>query len=80
MFLRQHVINGISVVNQVVETRSYVAFMLMTHLSSLLLFGYLHTRKLQDASAPGAAGSTESSLFNGFQLFVSSSNGVFSLD
>jgi hypothetical protein len=79
VFLRQHVINGISVVNQVVETKSYVAFMRMTHLSSLLLFEYLHTRKLQDASAPRAAGSTESSLFNGFQLFMSSSNGVFSL-
>jgi hypothetical protein len=79
VFLRQHVINGMSVVNQVIETKSYVAFMRMTHLSSLLLFEYLHARKSQDAAASSAAGSKESSLLKGFYLFVSSSNGVFSL-
>ena len=37
-FLRTHLLNGISVVNQVIETQSYVAFMRMTRLASLLLF------------------------------------------
>ena len=69
-FLRKHIHNGTSVVNKVIETQSYVAFMRMTRLASLLLFEYLEPRKLQEASAPGAAGSS-SSLFQGFRMFVS---------
>jgi ankyrin repeat protein len=77
-FLREHVVNGTSVVTQVVETQSYVAFMRMTNLASLLLFEYLDTRKLQDTAASGAKGGS-SSLFRGFRMFVSSSRRVFSL-
>jgi hypothetical protein len=77
-FLRENVINGISVVTQVVETQSYVAFMRMTKLSSLLLFEYLDTRKLEDTAVFGAKGGM-GSLFHGFCMFVSSSRRVFSL-
>jgi Leucine-rich repeat (LRR) protein len=77
-FLREHVVNGTSVVTQVVETQSYIAFMRMTKLASLLLFEYLDTRKLEDTAASGAKGGS-SSLFHGFQMFVSSSKRIFSL-
>jgi hypothetical protein len=77
-FLREHFVNGTSVVTQVVETQSYVALMRMTNLASLLLFEYLDTRKLQDTAASGAKGGS-SSLFRGFRMFVSSSRCVFSL-
>ena len=55
-----------------VTTQSYVAFMRMTSLASLLLFEYLEARKLEDASALGAAGGS-SSLLHGFRMFVRSS-------
>jgi hypothetical protein len=77
MFLRKHLVNGISVVTLVVETQSYVAFMRMTPLATILLFGYLEARKMDD-TASGAAGG-RSSLFQGFRMFVSSSKQVFSL-
>jgi len=76
-FLREHFVNGTSVVTQVVETHSYVAFMRMTKLASLLLFAYLDTRKLEDAASGAKGGS--SSLFHGFRMLMSSSGRVFSL-
>jgi Leucine-rich repeat (LRR) protein len=78
VFFREHVVNGTSVVTQVVETQSYVAFMRMTKLSSLLLFEYLDARKLEDTAVSGAKGGS-SSLLHGFRMFVSSSRRVFSL-
>jgi hypothetical protein len=77
-FLREHLVNGISVVTLVVETNSYVAFMRMTPLASILLFGYLEARKMADTASSGAAGG-RSSLIHGFRMFVSSSKQVFSL-
>eukprot|EP00802_Teleaulax_amphioxeia_P006519 Tamp_06523.p1 GENE.Tamp_06523~~Tamp_06523.p1 ORF type:complete len:520 (+),score=79.96 Tamp_06523:1013-2572(+) len=77
-FLRQHLIDRTIILNQVVETQSYVAFMRMPRLASLLLFEYLEARNSIFDSASGAAGGS-SSRFHGFSLFVSSSNRVFSL-
>jgi hypothetical protein len=77
-FLREHCVNGTTVVTQVVGTQSYVAFMRMTKLVSILLFEYLDTRKLEDTASSGAEGDS-SSLFRGFRMFMSSSKSVFSL-
>jgi len=77
-FLRENVINGIGVVTQVVKMQSYVAFLRMTKLASLLLFEYLDARKLEDTSVSGAKGGS-SSPFHGFHMFVSSSSRVLSL-
>ena len=60
------------IVQDVVKTQSYVAFMRLTSLASLLLFEYLGVRKAAQDAAPGAAGGS-SSLLHGFGLFVSSS-------
>jgi len=51
-----HLIEGMRLVERVVKTRSYVAFMRMTSLASLLLFAYLNVRKLEEDAASGAAG------------------------
>ena len=78
-FLRVHVVeDGIQIVNYVVKTQSYVAFLRMSKLASLLLFEYLEVRKLEDTSREGPAGS-ERFLFQGFSMFISSSNRIFSL-
>ena len=62
----------------VVKTQSYVAFMRIPKLASLLLFEYLEVRKLEDASAAGAAGGSNL-LLHGFCTFVSSSGRVCTL-
>jgi hypothetical protein len=78
-FLRVHVVeDGIQVVNHVVKTQSYVAFLRMSRLASLMLFEYLEVRKLEDNSSQGPAGS-ERLPFQGFSMFISSSNRIFSL-
>jgi hypothetical protein len=71
-FLRS-VQDGIQVVESVVKTQSYVAFLRMSALASALLFAYLHVRQLQDTW------STTMPL-HGFCMFVSSSKHIFSLD
>ena len=52
-FLREHIAQGISVVNpwHVVRTQSYVIFLRMPKLASMLLFEYLHVRKLTTIAA-----------------------------
>jgi hypothetical protein len=76
-FLRRHVDKETELMTYV-TTWSYVAFMRMTSLASLLLFEYLEARKLQEAFTPGAAGRNISP-FHGFRTFVSSSKRVFAL-
>jgi len=44
-FLREHVELSVRIVQDVVKTQSYVAFMRLTSLASLLLFEYLGARK-----------------------------------
>eukprot|EP00802_Teleaulax_amphioxeia_P006502 Tamp_06506.p1 GENE.Tamp_06506~~Tamp_06506.p1 ORF type:complete len:693 (-),score=91.17 Tamp_06506:100-2178(-) len=79
-FLRQHLIEEMIILNQIVETQSYVAFMRMTRLASLLLFEYLESRKLEhELPQVGTFRRRLGTLFHGFVLFVSSSNRVFSL-
>ena len=46
-FLREHLVEGIQVVENVVKTQSYVAFLRMSELASLLLFEYLDAHKLE---------------------------------
>jgi len=77
-FLRKEVVNGMSIVQTVVKTQSYAAFMRMPKLASLLLFEYLEVCKLEDPSAAGAAGSGDL-LLHGFGTFVSSLGQGFSL-
>ena len=77
-FLRVHIVNGINIVQSVVKTQSYVAFMRMPKLVSLLLFEYLELRKLEEASAAGAAGGSNL-LLHGFCTFVSSSGRIRTL-
>jgi hypothetical protein len=77
-FLREHVVDGIQVVENVVKTQSYVTFLRMTKLVSLLLCEYLEVRKLEYNSIQGPAGS-ERLLFKGFSMFISSSNRIFRL-
>ena len=76
-FLRQHVVDGISVVNHVVKTQSYVAFMRMPSLASLLLFEYLEVRKSEHLSQAAACSSPAP--LHGFRMFVSSTRRIFSL-
>ena len=76
-FLRKETINGMSVVQTVVKTQSYVAFMRMPKLVSLLFFEYLEACKLEEASAAGASGGNNLFL-HGFCMFVSSSGRDFS--
>jgi len=77
-FLRTEFVNGISIVQTVVKTQSYVAFMRMPKLVSLLLFEHLEVCKLENASTAGAARGSNA-LSHGFCMFVSSSHRVFSL-
>jgi hypothetical protein len=77
-FLREHLVGGIQVVENVVKTQSYVAFLRMHKLASLLLFEFLEVGKLQDNSSSGPARS-QSLLFQGFRMFISSSGLMFSL-
>ena len=53
-FLRQHLIDGTRILNQVVETQSCVAFMRMPRLASLLLFEFLESHNSEFDSASGA--------------------------
>ena len=57
-FLRQHLIDGTRILNQVVETQSCVAFMRMPRLALLLLFEFLESHNSEFDSASGAAGSS----------------------
>jgi len=77
-FLREHVVDGIQIIEYVIKTQSYVAFLRMSKLASLLLFEYLQVRKLENNSSQGPAGS-ERLLFQGFSMFISSSGRMFSL-
>ena len=54
----EHSSKGISIFEWVVETQSYVVrgFIKMTGLAVFVLLGYLEARKLDFASAAGAAG------------------------
>jgi hypothetical protein len=79
-FLRdpEHSINDMRIFESVVETQSYVVFLKMSELTAFLLFGYLEARKLDFASAAGAAGGG-CTLLHGFTSFVSSEGHAFSL-
>ena len=75
-FLREDMVHSMRILKDPIVTQSYVALLQMSKLASLLLFGYLDVRKLEDSSP--AAGST-SALFHGFRMFVSSSRRIFGL-
>jgi len=77
-FLREHIIDGICIFERVVKTKSYLALMKMTGLAACLFFGYLEARKLDMASAAGAAGSSRA-LLHGFNSAVSSAGHTFSV-
>jgi hypothetical protein len=77
-FLREHLVDGIQIIETVVKTQSYVAFLRMSKLASLLLFEYLEVRKLEDNSSQGPPGS-ERLIFQGFSMFISSSSRIFRL-
>jgi len=72
--------DGIMILLKAFDTGSYVVFMTMPSLASVLLFQHLELRKLgcmQSCNeAAGAAGAPDPSL-HGFQLFASSGRGVF---
>jgi hypothetical protein len=69
---------GISIFESVVETHSYVVFMKMSALAAFLFFGYLEARKLDFASAAGAASGCRTFL-HGFTNFVSSEGQTLNL-
>lgn len=87
-FLREHVVNGVRIIESPIRTNSYVAFMVMSRLASMILFEYSQVRKsayfeaLQNPNPAlklyGVHGEL-SKLFQEFQLFVSSTRRVFSL-
>ncbi len=79
-FLRdpEHSIKGMSIFKSLVETQSYVVFTKLSGLAASLLFGYLEARKLDLASAGGAARGGRT-LLHGFTIFVSSEGHAFSL-
>ena len=77
-FLRDHIRHSMCIFQGPEKTQSYVAFMRMTSLASLLLFECLAARKWADTASSGPAVGT-SCLFHGFCMFVSSSRRVFSL-
>lgn len=74
-FLREHVLDGVSVLQHVVETKSYVALMFARRLASLLLFETLEARKVHGTSAGEDVGES----LHGFRMLVSSSPRVFGL-
>jgi len=82
IFLRKS-INGIKILLKAFETGSYVVFMTMKPVASVLLFQHLELRKLgcmqavkaASSSAAGAAGASLPSLY-GFDLFASSGGRV----
>jgi hypothetical protein len=75
----EHSIGGMIIFESVVETQSYVVFIKLSGLAAFLLMGYLEARKLDFASAAGAAGGGRS-LLHGFTSFVSSEGHAFSLN
>ncbi len=75
----EHSIGGMRIFEWVVKTQSYVVFIKMSGLAASLLFGYLEARKLDFASAAGAAGGGRT-LLHGFTRFVSSEGHAFSLN
>jgi len=80
-FLRTQ-IDGIGVVTHVIKIQSYVAFLRMSKIASLLLFEYVDVRKSQDAAGTGAAkqrAGVSHELLRGFSSFVSSAGHVFRL-
>jgi hypothetical protein len=77
-FLRDHIRHSMCILQGPEKTQSYVAFMRITSLASLLLFEFLAARKWADTASSGPAVVT-SCLFHGFCMFVSSSRRVFSL-
>jgi len=75
-------IDGIGVVIHVIKIQSYVAFLRMSKIASLLLFEYVDVRKSQDAAGTGAAkqrAGVSHDLLRGFSSFVSSAGHVFRL-
>jgi len=72
---------GIKILLKAFETGSYVVFMTMSSLASLLLFQLLELRNLRFVQSGKAedAGSSQAAepLLHGFQLFASSEGGVF---
>uniref|UniRef100_A0A7S4L6K9 Helicase ATP-binding domain-containing protein n=1 Tax=Guillardia theta TaxID=55529 RepID=A0A7S4L6K9_GUITH len=67
---------SIQVFTDVIETQSYVCYMRMEKIVSMILFEYLETcRKVAESSSEGKA--VDPSLFQGFTLFVSTSSRSF---
>jgi hypothetical protein len=77
-FLREYIMDGMCIFERVVKTKSYMALMKMTRLAACLFFGYLEARKLEMASAAGAAGGSRA-LLHGFNSAVSSAGHTFSV-
>jgi hypothetical protein len=80
-FLRdsEHSINGMRIIETAVKTKSYVAFMQMPRLATLLLFGFLETRRLDSIGSDAGAAGASFDVLHGFCSFVSSAGHVFSL-
>ena len=59
-FLREQMTHSVCILQTPVRTQSYVAFLRMPRLASLLLFEYLNVRKLEEDSSPAASGRSAS--------------------
>jgi len=64
-----------------VQTQSCVAFLRMSKVAAHIFFEYLDVRKRKELSSPRAAGAVQcsSSLWHGFQLFISNTHRMSSL-
>eukprot|EP00960_Hanusia_phi_P048438 758942-Hanusia_phi.AAC.1 len=72
-------VEAIRVITNVIETQSYVCYMHMHKVASLILFEYLETYRKINASDDCKRVSCTSSPLEGFSLFASSSGRIFSL-
>eukprot|EP00960_Hanusia_phi_P061427 764842-Hanusia_phi.AAC.1 len=75
-------VESMQIITNVIETRSYICYMSMYKITSLILFQYLETyQKERNAKLMQESGtaSTMCSIFHGFCMFASSSGRLFSL-
>jgi len=81
-FLKEHFLDGIRAGNHVVTIQSYVAFLWMSKLASLLIFEHVEVRKFENVSGTGDAvprADASHNLLHGFISFISSVRRVFGL-
>eukprot|EP00960_Hanusia_phi_P062841 765279-Hanusia_phi.AAC.1 len=75
-------VEGIQVITNVIETHSYVCYMIMHKVTSMILFEYLETYKKEQMEKMTAGNNSDlsvSCLFEGFNMFASSSARFFAL-